>query len=142
MRVFTANEDYGHLCEAERALAELLLERDRVGEAERLALAAREHVSNHDLTSSTSTLRTLGLVLAAQGRDDEAEQLLRDALAAVEGTECRLLEVAAVVSLARYLRLRGRDCDADELEARLPERPPGWLNDVDRELSFAPAETA
>ena len=132
VRVFTANEDFGHLCEAERALAEVLLERDRVGEAERFALAAREHVSNHDLTSSTATLRTLGLVRAAQGRDDDAEQLFREAVTTVEGTECRLLEVAALVSFARYLRSRGRDCDAEELEARLPERVPGWLNDADR----------
>ncbi len=132
VRVFTANEDFGHLCEAERALAEVLLERDRVGEAERFALAAREHVSNHDLTSSTATLRTLGLVRAAQGRDDDAEQLFREAVTTVEGTECRLLEVAALVSFARYLRSRGRDCDAEELEARLPERVAGWLNDADR----------
>ena len=137
VRVFTANEDFGHLCEAERALAEVLLERDRVGEAERFALAAREHVSNHDLTSSTATLRTLGLVRAAQGRDDEAEQLFREAVTTVEGTECRLLEVAALVAFARYLRARGRDCDAEELEARLPERVPGWLNDADR--AFPPA---
>ena len=140
VRVFRANEDYGHLCEAERALAELLLERDRVGEAERLALSAREHVSNHDLTSSTATLRTLGLVRAAQGRELEAEQLLREALAAVEGTECRLLEVAALVALARHLRARGRECDAEELEARLPERVPGWLNDVDRERNLVAGE--
>ncbi|HZP71855.1 MAG TPA: AAA family ATPase [Gaiellaceae bacterium] len=132
VRVFTANEDFGHLCEAERALAELQLARDRIGEAERLALAARKHVSNHDLTSSTATLRTLGLVRAAQGRDEEAEQLLRDALAAVEGTECKLLEVGALVALARFLRARGRDCDAEELEARLPERVPAWLDDADR----------
>jgi class 3 adenylate cyclase/tetratricopeptide (TPR) repeat protein len=133
VRVFTVNEDRGHLCEAERALAELLLQRDRVGEAERLALAAREHVSNHDLTSSTATLQTLALVRAAQGRDEEAEGLLREALATIEGTECRLLEVGALVALARFLRARGRDCDAEELEARLPQRVPGWLNDVDRE---------
>jgi hypothetical protein len=94
-------------------------------------------VSNHDLTSSTATLRTLGLVRAAQGRDEEAERLLREALITVEGTECKLLEVAAIVALARHLRTRGRDCDAEELEARLPERVPGWLNDADREPSAA-----
>ena len=135
VRVFTANEDYGRLCEAERALAEVLLERDRVTDAERLALAARRHVSEHDLTSSTSTLRTLGLVRAAQGRDEEAESLLREALALVEPTDCRLMEVAVLVSLVRLLRARGRDADADELEARLPERVPGWLNEVDRTTS-------
>jgi class 3 adenylate cyclase/tetratricopeptide (TPR) repeat protein len=132
VRVFTPIQDKGRLCESERALAELLLERGRIDDAERLALAAREHVSNHDLTSTTATIRTLGLVRAAQGRDDEAEELLREAVAVVEGTDCRLLEVAAVVTLARFLRLQGCDEEAETLEARLPERIPGWLNEVDR----------
>jgi tetratricopeptide (TPR) repeat protein len=135
IRVFTAHEDFGHLCEAERALAEVLLDRDRIAEAERFALAARGHVSRQDLTSTTATIRTLGLVRAAQTRDEEAETLLREALAVVAGTECRLLEVAALVSLARFLRSRGRDCDADEVESSLPDRVPGWLNDADRIVS-------
>ena len=132
VRVFTASEDHGRLCEGERGLAEILLARDRVPEAERLALAAREHVSRQDLTSSTSTLRTLGLVRAAEGRDDEAEALLRESLALVDGTDCRLLEVGSLVPLAAFLRDRGRGDEADDLEARLPAEPPGWLNDVDR----------
>jgi class 3 adenylate cyclase/tetratricopeptide (TPR) repeat protein len=132
VRVFGANEDFGHLCEAERALSEVLLERGRIDEAEKLALSARVHVGNHDVTSSTGTLRTLGLVRAAQGRSEEAELILREALAVIEGTDCRLLEVASVVSLARLLRGLGRDDEADELDARLPERIPGWLNEVDR----------
>jgi class 3 adenylate cyclase/tetratricopeptide (TPR) repeat protein len=137
IRVFTANEDRGHLCEAERGLAEVLVERGRVGEAERVALAAREHVSNQDLTSSIATLRTLGLVRAAQGRDEEAEAQLREAVALVDGTDLRLLEVGAVPPLARFLRSRGRDGEADALEARLPARRPGWLNDADRERAPA-----
>jgi class 3 adenylate cyclase/tetratricopeptide (TPR) repeat protein/Arc/MetJ family transcription regulator len=132
VRVFGANEDFGHLCEAERALAEVLLERGRIDEAEKLALSARVHVGNHDVTSSTATLRTLGLVRAVQGRTEEAEMILREALTVIEGTDCRLLEVATVVSLSRLLRGLGRDAEADELDARLPERIPGWLNEVDR----------
>jgi len=140
VRVFGANEDLGHLCEAERALAEVLLERGRIGEAETLALSARSHVGNSDVTSSTSTLRTLGLVRSAQGRADEAELILREALVMIEGTDCRLLEVAAVVSLSRFLRGAGRDREADELDARLPERIPGWLNEVERHRALASRE--
>ena len=132
VRVFGANQDFGRLCEAERALAEVLLEGGRIDEAEKLALSARVHVGNHDVTSSTSTLRTLGLVRAAQGRAEEAEMILREALTTIEQTDCRLLELAAVVSLSRFLRGLGRDGEADELDDRLPERIPGWLNEVDR----------
>jgi tetratricopeptide (TPR) repeat protein len=128
MRVFAENEDRGRLCEAERGLAEVLLERGRVGEAERLAVQAREHVSHHDVTSSVATLRTLSLVRTAQGREEEAELLLREAFELVSGTDCRLLEVGVAAALARLLRARGSDVEADELEETLPERLPGWLN--------------
>jgi class 3 adenylate cyclase/tetratricopeptide (TPR) repeat protein len=128
MRVFAESEDRGRLCEAERGLAEVLLEHGRVAEAERLALQAREHVSHHDVTSSVATLRTLSLVRTAQGRDDEAEALLREALDVVSGTDCKLLEVGAAAALARLLRARGGDAEADELEETLPDPLPGWLN--------------
>ncbi len=128
MRVFAENEDRGRLCEAERGLAEVLLERGRVAEAERLALQAREHVSNHDVTSSVATRRTLALVRSAQRRDTEAEALLRDALGIVQGTDCKLIEVGAAAALARLLRARGAHAEADELEEGLPEPMPGWLN--------------
>ena len=49
----------------------------RVDEAERFALAARETVGPHDISSLATTAMSLGLVRAAQGRDDEAEELLR-----------------------------------------------------------------
>jgi class 3 adenylate cyclase/tetratricopeptide (TPR) repeat protein len=139
-RVFAANDDRGRLCEAERALAEVMLEEGHIDEAERLALAARDHVGNHDLTSSVSTLRTLGLVRAAQQRDDEAEALLRQALASVEGTDCRLLELGAAAALARYLRARGRDSEAEQIEERLPRRIPGWLSREDS--TAAPDDSA
>jgi tetratricopeptide (TPR) repeat protein len=133
VRVFTSNEDHGHLCEAQRALAEVLLETGQVDEAERYALAARSLVSGHDLTSTSSTTRTLGLVRAAQGRYDEAERLLREALSLLDGTDFSLLQVEALVPLIRFLRARGRDSEADELATRLPDRAPGWLGTTDAE---------
>ena len=130
-RVFTANEDHGRLAEAHRALAEALLALGRVDDAERFALLARTEVSPHDLTSQSSTTTTLGLVRAAQGRDDEAEVLLREAVAMFEGTDYRLLQAEADVALVRFLRARGRADEAAELEARIPEPIPGWLGTAD-----------
>jgi len=135
VRVYVTNEDHGHLCEAERALAEALLETGKIEEAERHALAGYSLVSSSDLTSRSATMSTLGLVRAAQGRDEEAEQLLRDAVALLEPTDYRLLEVAALVALRRFLRTRGRDDEALELEARIPEPVPGWLGSEDARVA-------
>jgi tetratricopeptide (TPR) repeat protein len=137
VRVYAANEDHGHLCEAQRALAEVLLDAGKVEEAERHALAATALVSPHDLTSRSSTMTTLGRVRAAQGRDAEAEQLLRESLALLAETDYRLIQVASQVALARFLRAGNRDAEAAELEASLPDRVPGWLGSEDS-LSVAP----
>ena len=131
VRVFAANEDHGHLCEAQRGLAEVLLAEGKIDEAERHALAANALVSPHDLTSRTATMTTLALVRNAQGRPDEAEQLLRDGLALLEGTGLRLIEIAPLVALAEFLRVRDRGAEAAELEARLPEPIPAWLGSED-----------
>src|SRR5439155_24130338 len=135
VRGYVTNEDHGHLCEAERALAEALLEAGKIEEAERHALAGYSLVSSSDLTSRSATMSTLGLVRAAQGRDEEAEQLLRDAVALLEPTDYRLLEVAALVALTRFLRARSRDEEAVELETRIPEPVPGWLGSEDARVA-------
>ena len=136
VRVFAANEDHGRLCEAQRALAEALLGAGKIDEAERHALAAHALVSAHDLTSRSSTMTTLGRVRAAQGRDADAEELLRESLDQLSSTDYRLLEVAARSALARFLRSAGRDAEAIELEAGLPDPLPGWLGSED---ALAPA---
>ena len=61
----------------------------RIDEAERFALEARETVGPHDVTSLATTTMALGLVRAAQGRDDEAEELLREATPIASATEFR-----------------------------------------------------
>jgi class 3 adenylate cyclase len=131
IRVFASLGDRGFLCEAQRALAELLLARGKVEEAERYALASRETVSAGDRTSLGTTMTTLGLVRAAQGRDREAEELLREALAVYEGTEFRLLEAEPRTALAQFLHERGRDEEAGAVEERLPSPVPGWLGRAD-----------
>src|ERR671935_1932157 len=89
IRILAPLEDRATLCESQRALAELLLEENRTEEAERFALAARETVGPHDVTSISTTKMTLGLVRAAQGRDEEAEALLREAWETIAATEHR-----------------------------------------------------
>jgi class 3 adenylate cyclase len=118
IRILTPLEDRATLCESQRGLAELLLEENRTEEAERLALAAQETVGPHDVTSIASTTTTLGQVRAAQGRDEEAEELLRAAWATISATEHRSGQRDALEALAHFLAERGREDEAAELEAR------------------------
>ena len=109
----------------------------RIEEADRFATLARSELSPHDLTSRSSTMTTLGLVRAAQGCDEEAEGLLRDAVGLLDGTDYRLLEAEARAGLARFLRARGRVDEAAEVELRLPDPVPGWLGTADAHVAAA-----
>jgi hypothetical protein len=114
----------------------VLLADEKIDEAERHALAANALVSPHDLTSRSASLTTLALVRVAQGRHDEAERLLREAIALLEGTGFRLLEIAPLAALAEFLRSRDRGSEAVEIEAQLPVPIPAWLG---REDARSPA---
>ena len=61
---------------------------------------------------------------AAQGRDDDAEALLLEALAIVEHTGFRGLEVRVTTRLEEFLRERGRDEEAARYRERLAELSP------------------
>jgi hypothetical protein len=63
----------------------------------------------------------LGIVRAAQGRDEEAELLLREAIAVVDGKPLRLIRRELVAALARFLRERDRSEEAEEYEAELAD---------------------
>jgi len=119
IRVLAPLEDRATLCESQRTLAQLLIENGKLEEAERLALAARETVGPHDRTSLATTAMALGLVRAAQGREEEAEALLREAYAMVADTDHRASQLETWNTLARFLRDRGR---AEEL-AQLDPAP-------------------
>jgi class 3 adenylate cyclase len=121
IRVLAPLEDRATLCESQRGLAEVLLAQGRTDEAERFAIAARETVGPQDVTSISSTTRTLGLVRAAQGRDDEAEQLLREAAEKIGTTQHRSSQQDTLEALARFLRDRGRDDEAAEIEERVEQ---------------------
>jgi tetratricopeptide (TPR) repeat protein len=113
--------DRGTLVETQRMLAQVLLEQGKVDEAERYALESRETVGGQDMHSLATTRMALGLVRAAQGRDDEAEELLRGALAILEGTGYRRQRIEPTTAYAGFLRDRGRDGEAARLEERLAE---------------------
>jgi tetratricopeptide (TPR) repeat protein len=110
--------DRAALCESQRGLAELLLERSRVEEAERFALEARETVGPEDVTSRATTTASLAMVRAAQGRDDEAEQLFNEALDTVSDTDFREILYDTLKAFAQFLRTRGRDDEAERVEER------------------------
>jgi class 3 adenylate cyclase len=118
IRILAPLEDRATLCESQRGLAELLLVQGRVDEAERFALAARETVGPHDVTSLSTTTMSLGLVRAAQGLDEEAEQLLREAYETIAVSEHRMHQVETLESLVQFLRERDRDDEAADFEAR------------------------
>jgi tetratricopeptide (TPR) repeat protein len=115
--------DRATLCESQRGLAELLLKRGRIDEAERFAHDARETVGPLDLTSRATTTGSLAMVRAAQGRDQEAEQLFREGLAMVADTDFRVIADELRTPFAQFLRDRGRDAEAAALEEeREPRR--------------------
>jgi class 3 adenylate cyclase/tetratricopeptide (TPR) repeat protein len=118
IRILAPLEDRATLCESQRGLAELLLVQGRVDEAERFALASRETVGPHDVTSLSTTTMALGLVRAAQGLDDEAEALLREAYESIAASEHRMHQVETLESLIQFLRDRGREDEATELDER------------------------
>jgi class 3 adenylate cyclase/tetratricopeptide (TPR) repeat protein len=110
--------DRATLCESQRGLAELLLQRGRVEEAERFAYDAREVVGPLDITSRATTAGSLALVRAAQGRHEDAEALFNEALETLAGTEFRYIEDELLKNYAQFLRDRDRDDEAAALDER------------------------
>lgn len=123
IRVLKPLEDRATLCESQRSLAQLLVHLGRVEEAERLALEARRTVGPQDQTSRATTRMALGVVRAAQGKDADAEALLRDALEIISATDFRYTRLEVVRALAGLLRSRGREREAAALDAELAEFP-------------------
>jgi class 3 adenylate cyclase/tetratricopeptide (TPR) repeat protein len=124
IRMLAPMRERGTLCESQRLLAQLLLAEGRVDEAEKYALAGRETVSAEDITSRATTRVALAQVRAAQGRDNEAEVLFREAVDVLSTSEqCRIL-LEVLPPYADFLRARDRGDAAAELDARLARRVP------------------
>jgi hypothetical protein len=108
-------------------LAQLLVRTGRLEEAERLALESRESVGSEDRLSLSTTKLALGVVRAAQRRDEEAEQLMRSSLDELVAAGMRTGEQEALEELAAFLRERGRDPEAAPYEERLAALSPSRI---------------
>jgi class 3 adenylate cyclase/tetratricopeptide (TPR) repeat protein len=124
IRILKPLEDRGTLCESQRGLAQVLVALGRIEEAERFALESRKTVGPHDQSSRATTRMALGLVRAAQGRNEEAEELLREALELVSETDFNVVRVELLEALVGFLRDRGRASEAAAFEAELAAL--GW----------------
>ena len=118
LRILTRIGDRGRLCEAQRLLAQTLVVQGKLDEAERVALQALKTVGPEDRLFVWTTQMALGVVWAAQGRHDEAEQLLRYAVDAFVESGHRFAELQALEELSRFLRERDRDEEAAPYEER------------------------
>ncbi|PYR87465.1 MAG: hypothetical protein DMF84_31655 [Acidobacteria bacterium] len=121
IRTLAPLEDRGTLCEAQRRLAEVLLDKGKLDESERYAEAALDTVGPQDMSSRASTRSTLARVRSAQGRFDDAEKLLREAADIIEQTEYCAFGAASLEALAQLLRDRGREDEAGVFERRLED---------------------
>ena len=119
IRVLKPLGDRGTLVESQRLLAQALLAQGRLDDAERFALEARETVGAADVSSDSTSRLALGLVRAAQGRDEEAEHLLRDAEEILRPTGFRRHRIAPLEALAELLRSRGREDEARQVDEAL-----------------------
>ena len=121
VRTMKGLNDRARLCEAQRSLAEVYVHLGRLEEAERYALEARASVGPEDRVSISTTKVSLSAVRAAQGRDDEAEALLREAVDELERHQMRAIERWALRRLVDFYASRGREDDAVGYEERLAE---------------------
>ena len=121
IRILKPLEDRGTLCEVQRFLAEVLLEQDKVDEAEVYALKAVETVGPQDVSSQSSTKKSLALVRARQGRDDEAEALLRESIETLERSEYTRFLSDPLEAIIEFLEERERSDEVAAFERRLEE---------------------
>ena len=119
VRLLLSLEERARVIEAQRTLAEIVLAKGHVEEAERWALTAVETVGMQDMMSRSNVRMVLGQVRAAQGRDEEAELLLREAIDGLAETDYRNVEPEPLAAYARFLRERGRDDEAEAIDDRL-----------------------
>ena len=119
VRTLLSVQERGKIVEAQRTLAEIVLAQGHVEEAERWALSAVETVGMQDMNSRSNVRMVLGLVRAAQGRDAEAELLLREAVDILAETDFRSSEPEPLAALAAFSASAGATTRRRPLEERL-----------------------
>jgi class 3 adenylate cyclase/predicted ATPase len=129
IRILQPTEDRGTLCEVQRSLAEILLEQGKTDAAEVYALKAVETVGPQDVSSQSTTRKTLAMVRAAQGRDDEAEALFREAIDILERSEYTRFLSEPLKAIIQFLEERGRAEDLVGFEERLAELRAGAVHE-------------
>jgi class 3 adenylate cyclase/tetratricopeptide (TPR) repeat protein len=129
IRILQPTEDRGTLCEVQRSLAEILLEQGKIDAAEVYALKAVETVGPQDVSSQSTTRKTLAMVRAAQGRDDEAEALFREAIDILERSEYTRFLSEPLKAIIQFLEERGRAEDLVGFEERLAELRAGVVHE-------------
>ena len=91
VRRLRPTHEQGFLVEAERGLAEVLVELGKVDEADKLVKEAEGRVGRGDVWTRASLLHARGLVLAAQSRAEEAEAAFCAGLEIIEPTMYEIL---------------------------------------------------
>jgi class 3 adenylate cyclase/tetratricopeptide (TPR) repeat protein len=105
-------------------LAVVLADQGKLDEAERFVQEVEETADATNPQQRHTLVFALGALRAAQGRDEEAEKLYREALAISRDLGYPLLEVDALKRLAQFLGERGRDAEAVALAERLLKLAP------------------
>ena len=105
-------------------LARAVCAQGRYAEAEELTLMAEELSADDDLTSQALWRSVRAKTLARRGLGREAEELAREAVDLLRGTDALTLQAGALEDLAEVLMLVGADGCRDLLEdaVRLVER--------------------
>ena len=124
VRILGTRGDRGLLPDYQAVLAATLADLGKIDEAERLALEARASASPEDTSCKVAATTALAAVRAAQGRDDEAEELFRSALELTREGHFEVFEIEPLERLTSFLRDRGREDEAARYEARLAELSP------------------
>ncbi len=121
VRIQSGTGELNQLCDSYSSLALYLAVQGRVEEAETALAKSDELITVDDPMGRMLRQLALGRIRAAEGRDEEAEELLLGSLQAVESSDFRLLEREALRQLGQFLRERGRLEEAAELDERAAE---------------------
>ena len=87
-------------------------------------MQARSNAGVRDTSATVAAATALAAVRAAQGREDEAEELLESALAAAREGDFKAFELEPLSRLVQLREASGRNGDGNAYEARLAELTP------------------